>query len=162
MDTKTCTKCKEELPVTAFRLIDGKPQAPGTGLAGSWCTSCVNQDRRLRYDRNGRSFQNLFHNTRSSAKQRRIPFALTRADFDKLITGRCAYGDGAYPALRIGVDRKDCSRGYELGNCVPCCARHNEMKKHFFSYSEMLFIVANVESAKACANSRGGRPKLTR
>jgi len=29
-----------------------------------------------------------------------------------------------------GIDRKDSNKGYETGNCVPCCKTCNFVKKH--------------------------------
>ncbi len=36
-----------------------------------------------------------------------------------------------YTCKLNGIDRIDSSRGYELDNCAPCCAKCNKMKLHY-------------------------------
>ena len=86
--------------------------------------------------------------TRNSYK-RKISFNLTLNEFVEIATKNCAYC-GAKPAsfnhykfqknkmkkfsydraeIKInGIDRIDSSKGYEIGNCAPCCKNCNFAK----------------------------------
>lgn len=62
-----------------------------------------------------------------NAKTRGLPFKLSRPQFDKLVSGDCAYcGDPPNPVN--GVDRKDSSKGYTVENAVSCCEDCNRLK----------------------------------
>ena len=61
------------------------------------------------------------------AKHRGFSFLLDRTEFVKMIKEPCFYC-GELPNPMNGVDRKDNSIGYEVGNCVPCCRVCNFMK----------------------------------
>jgi hypothetical protein len=76
---------------------------------------------------------------RTQARQRGIPFELTRDEFFSLISQDCYYcgaspsqecGRGIFNGSCIynGVDRKDNSGCYSLKNAVAACGRCNRMK----------------------------------
>ena len=65
----------------------------------------------------------------SQAKRRGIEVGITFEFFCGLREpNRCYYCDGSLPLQGSGIDRKNSSLGYLEGNCVPCCAVHNDMK----------------------------------
>ena len=83
---------------------------------------------------------NVYRSYIRSAKHRGLNFDLTREDFMRMVVEPCVYcGDsltnipkerdnyGSFP--HTGIDRVDNSIGYELWNCVPCCATCNRMKR---------------------------------
>lgn len=86
--------------------------------------------------RKRRAAREVWGNYRRNAAKRGHPFALTPANFSALIFQPCHYC-GAAPGNRLGrlaitysgLDRTDNSRGYELGNVVPCCRTCNELKR---------------------------------
>lgn len=83
------------------------------------------------------AFNTVFAQYRANAKSRNLSFALTKEEF-RLITNADCFYCGALPSnvsettcghfIYSGIDRRDNSKGYFFGNCVPCCARCNEMK----------------------------------
>jgi hypothetical protein len=118
------------------------------------CKSCICKKRREHYRKTGPTEKDQFAVFKYIAARRGWRFAISFAEFQALRSQPCAYGDGSRPEIRIGLDRKDSLKGYTPQNCVPCCPRHNTIKGQTFSYSEMLFIVANIKSAKLCGNAK--------
>ena len=54
---------------------------------------------------------------------------IVQHDHAALVARSCVYcGTRPLPTRRIGVDRIDSARPYELGNCMPSCAPCNYMK----------------------------------
>lgn len=87
------------------------------------------------------AFNSIVRNLKQSAKRRDLELALTDEQVRALITQPCYYC-GAEPAqvgsaisrgwngifLYNGIDRQDSSRGYIIGNVVPCCTACNKAK----------------------------------
>ena len=149
--TKRCPTCNEGdgavLPGTSFH----RDRSTKSGLQ-SRCKSCLCKKRRAHYLRSVVTEKSEYVCFKASAARRGRRFAISFDDFCALRLQPCVYGGGTRPEIRIGLDRKDNLTGYTPQNCVPCCQRHNAIKSHFFSHSEMKFIVANVKSAKECGN----------
>ena len=124
-----------------------------TGLHGL-CKTCTKANRRARYVLGSENERDRYHVLKFSARKRGHRVLLSFEDFCRLRQLPCAYGGGVRPAVRIGIDRKDSQIGYTLNNCVPCCSRHNEIKRHFFSYKEMLLIVQQIPRMAACGNKK--------
>lgn len=164
MESKTCTKCSAELPLTAFVLKDGKPYLPGSCLAASWCRACINFARRRRYDRQDGRTRDLNHygTLRNRAARAGLTFNISFEQFCDTISKPCMFGAGMRPDISIGVDRKDSSLGYTSGNIGPCCQRHNLIKGQFFSDADMRLIMSLVPVARACGNCGSGRKRLSR
>jgi hypothetical protein len=94
-----------------------------------------------------------FRKYKWNAKQRKIRFDLTAAEFTSIVSKDCHYC-GANPIKRKdigsvwmppmnGIDRVDNGKGYFLENCVPCCSMCNRMKKDYY-FSEFLEKVINI------------------
>lgn len=76
------------------------------------------------------------------AAERNLEWKLTDSEFENLIFSNCFYcgckpkvykSDNRFNKtgnlfLRVGIDRKDSSKGYTLENCVSCCDICNRMK----------------------------------
>ena len=88
----------------------------------------------------GKSSQNvLMVLHRGRAKRLGREFALTKEQFNQIVSSNCHYC-GAKPSNRIqskncygffeynGIDRKDNAIGYTIGNSVPCCWYCNRAK----------------------------------
>ena len=72
------------------------------------------------------SAEGRYSHYRSSAKSRGIDFTLTIEEFKIFWQKACEYcGDSIET---ISLDRIDSSKGYTLGNVVPCCSVCNFMK----------------------------------
>jgi len=76
---------------------------------------------------------------KANARNRNIPFELSKNYFNELIKNNCYYcgkppsqiaksKDNTGDYIYNGVDRVDSSKGYIEGNVVPCCGRCNEAK----------------------------------
>lgn len=71
-----------------------------------------------------------YRSYREGGRQRNLVFLLTVGEFKLLTNSSCVYC-GAEPNPYNGIDRVDNKRGYEFGNCVPCCTLCNKMKQNF-------------------------------
>jgi len=81
----------------------------------------------------------LFNNYRYQNPKRGVIFNLNEEEFYSLTSGSCFYC-GSKPLQVIsgpntngeyrynGIDRLDNQKGYEFGNCVPCCKKCNQAK----------------------------------
>ena len=63
---------------------------------------------------------------KASAKRRGLVFPLTLEQFKEYWGLPCSYCGGQIST--IGLDREDSTRGYEVDNIIPCCARCNIAK----------------------------------
>ncbi len=149
--TKRCPTCNggdgAVLSGTSFH----RDRSTKSGLQ-SRCKACLCKRRRALYLKTGTPEKDQYMSFKAAAARRGRRFAINFEQFRALRLLPCAYGGGSRPEIRIGLDRKDNLTGYTPQNCVPCCQRHNAIKSHIFSHSEMQFIVANVKSAKQCGN----------
>jgi hypothetical protein len=58
--------------------------------------------------------------------------SLSFEEYSDLIKDRvCTYCGGQLPRVETGLDRLDESKGYVLGNCVPCCCPCNDRLGEF-------------------------------
>lgn len=73
-----------------------------------------------------------------AAIKRGLSWSLTLDEFSALILLPCHYCGNPLPETRSGLDRKDNSVGYEIGNVTPCCTICNRMKSNLFTYEEFL------------------------
>ena len=69
-----------------------------------------------------------FLRCQSQARQRKLPFLLTEAQFREIVIKPCQYC-GAYGVPR-GLDRQNNFHGYIPGNVVACCGRCNRWKSN--------------------------------
>ncbi len=90
------------------------------------------------------AIRSLFTGYKSNSKRRKKVFDLTEEQFSKLIMSACHYcgippsqtfnvkpltsKKGKRPVKYNGLDRMDNTKGYILGNCVPCCKICNNGK----------------------------------
>lgn len=92
----------------------------------------------------------LFKRYRSDAKKRKYPFELTFDQFESFWNLNCHYCD--LQVVGVGLDREDNSKGYFIGNVVPCCKRCNRMKtdmgkEEFISQANRIAAVAILNKA---------------
>lgn len=98
-----------------------------------------------------------------SAERRGIPFTLSREEYVAIVTGAaCVYGSKSrVTPIHVGVDRASNDKGYESGNCQPCCCRHNRIKSSIFTHEEMLLISSTMLGAMDCGDaSSRAKPSL--
>lgn len=93
---------------------------------------------------------------RTKAKRKRLSFKVTLEEFSNLISQDCFYcgrppsnsarNDYKFGAIKYsGVDRVDNKKGYEVANCVPCCALCNTMK-HILSHNDFILHLRRILS----------------
>ena len=156
METKKCTQCQIENPLTEFY---GK-------IKSSWCKKCHNKYAVEKRKQNPEKYKKyvkdtwdqpnmIFARKKANAKSEKIYFYLTKVqfiDWYKKQQLKCHYC-GLPPKdfkntkeghllrkINLGIDRVDNSIGYKLNNIVLCCNMCNSIKGGFFSYEEMKFI----------------------
>ncbi len=135
-----------------------------------YCKACRHARRMdLNGKRGGPGVRQRYTGTRNSAKLRGIEFDLTYEEYLRVVSRPCAYGiqgivKGSVqgrgkqnPALHIGVDRKDNSKGYTVENSTPCCSAHNQFKSDVLTYDQMLDAARRY--GIPCGNTRAGRKR---
>lgn len=90
-----------------------------------------------------------------SASQRGISFSLLFEEWLEIVSKPCTYALPGDSGQRIGIDRIDNSKGYEEGNCQPCCYKHNMVRLDVFTHAQMLDLV--VRYAVHCGDKPKGR-----
>jgi len=131
---KICTKCKIEKKKEDFY----RDKSTNDKLT-CWCKQCrndvkktnkyrgyrnkyynVNNDYREYVKEYGKTLNGKFYRYKARAKHRKQEFNLTFEEFAIFWQKPCHYcGD---LIKTIGIDRVDNNKGYELNNCVSCCA----------------------------------------
>jgi hypothetical protein len=73
---------------------------------------------------------NVVNDLKYKARQRGLEWSLTNVEAYQLIIKECNYCGYKpdWPKNRVGIDRVDNFKGYELANCVSCCTRCNSAK----------------------------------
>ena len=72
-------------------------------------------------------------------------FTLTLPEYSALISLPCVYRISAADDQKIGLDRRDNTKGYTLENSLSCCSLHNTMRNRFFTYEQTLEIVQRYQ-----------------
>jgi len=137
-------------------------------LRGKQTTSCGCLRKEITSNRNslpsGFAGRNeLFKKYEKCAKDRGLLFLLTKEKFWELTVQDCHYcgvapsnvwQKGRYNGDYIwnGVDRKDSSIGYQLGNCVPCCSTCNKAKGSLSYVSFITWILRLTNKVRAGPN----------
>ena len=96
---------------------------------------------------------------RTNAKRRGIVFNITSDEFAEIVIRPCHYCKGFSKERNThsrgnGIDRKDSNIGYEINNCVPCCATCNFIKNNmgyrdFIGYIKQVYkTIKNYEMEK--------------
>lgn len=67
----------------------------------------------------------FFRKYRYGAKERSLSFELSFEEFQEIRNRKCYYCGSD---KKIGIDRKDNSKGYFVENCVACCWPCNKVK----------------------------------
>lgn len=130
---------------------------------GSLTRGCVKSCGCTRYKFRGTDEEalsrSMFAAYKRSAAERGVEFCLTEDEFQKMFYDPCWYCGsigremdcgraGRAKILANGIDRLDSEKGYEMGNCVPCCKPCNKLKG-VFSVDEFLELCSSVASHRA-------------
>jgi len=152
-DTYKCSNCGfeavglEEAKAT-FRL-----RLRGANGIDSWCMKCYRGKSKVYEGRESiQVYRKRYSQTttgrmksyKANAKTRGIAWELSPNEFNLFWQKPCHYCDR--PIATIGIDRVDSSLGYEITNCVACCAVCNRMKLDTPEdewYSNMLMVLTH-------------------
>jgi len=104
--------------------------------------------------------KSLYNNYKKGAEKRGLSFSLSIEDVQSMISRNCQYCNT--PPMQVfkkkgsrkgmtynGIDRIDKTRGYEMGNCCPCCKFCNYAKMKFpvKEFDEWMNRVATYKSS---------------
>lgn len=137
------------------------------------CGCLADEVRRVarRLPNNGGVINHLILQYKRHARNRGIPYRLSRDEFDALVRMPCHYCGVVGGNLKKtkncregfrhnGIDRVDSSRPYESGNVVPCCGLCNRAKRDMTreQFVEWAIRVAKHQGERgAMAEQWGGR-----
>lgn len=103
------------------------------------------------------AFNRLYSRYKGRAKERGMPFELSKDEFRNLVVQPCYYC-GEEPSqvakrnksrfLYSGVDRVNSSKGYIADNCVACCIRCNRKKGAISEDAVIYKIIAGIINFK--------------
>lgn len=79
------------------------------------------------------------------AAHRNLLWNITLIDYSEMISKRCFYCDGVVPRFGCGLDRMDNSKGYLIGNVVPCCRDCNVIKANVLTFDEMVVAMNAIK-----------------
>lgn len=149
METKVCTKCCSEKPISdfSFKIIE-------TGLRQSRCKKCTSECHKPEYSRRYRArthetriqrsrdyrarykdkiknsmkrTESRYSKLKTACKKRDLPLSITLAEYTEIVRSReCYYCDFNFSEeLGYNLNRIDSSKGYSLENVKPCCTKCN-------------------------------------
>lgn len=101
-----------------------------------------------------------FSVSKSGARRRGLGWNISKSDYEEIISRRCEYCDGVLNPYGSGLDRIDNSKGYVIGNVVPCCKKCNWNRCDNLTHEEMKIAMRAVldyrlKTALSGVNSSG-------
>ena len=130
-----CEYCNKKRMVEMWALLRN-PKSTFNKTGETPCSKCFLTKVNKGFNNSNRKhIDQRYPEYRSNAKKRGIEFNITSEQFAQIVKQPCHYCD-SYSIDRNpysrgnGVDRKDSNRGYEIDNCVPCCATCNFVKNN--------------------------------
>jgi hypothetical protein len=128
-------KCGVEIAVNESQLHGTANRKPQTKC--KYCQYRINSETPASIES---AINHLFGNYRTCAKNRKLPFSLSRIDFARIIKEPCTYC-GAMPSqickkgkaelIYNGIDRRNNALGYNVDNCGACCWQCNQAKRDY-------------------------------
>lgn len=87
---------------------------------------------------------------KSDSKDRGLSCTLTLTEYASLISNPCFYCKEPLPVSRCtGLDRIDNSKGYDVGNVLPCCGDCNYLRMHKLTVDETQALVLALKQYRA-------------
>lgn len=131
METKVCIRCNTERPIKSFPT-----QSRDRAKRRNVCGMCkyqreVDSGYREATKEKRREYYKTYHkNNPEVARYKSLVSydkgkgytSMSLNQYRELIKAPCHYCGNT---SNISADRKDCSAGHELNNCVPCCEKCN-------------------------------------
>jgi hypothetical protein len=127
--------CECQCPLKTRKIVWGGNLRNGNSRS----CGCIKHEYESSPRKKDSPYNNLLYIYKRNARSRKYEFSLTKDQFIKLVASPCfycgglpsrviPYNNGKDNFLYNGIDRKDNSIGYTLGNSVSCCRRCNRMK----------------------------------
>lgn len=143
MGMKICKGCGENKPLEQFwkakQNIDGRYGKCSACRMKEIVAKGVLQSVQHRYS----IYKTSSHRRKSRSS---LEFSITVEQFDTITKQPCEYCGGFSPNKDFcGIDRVDDTKGYVLGNCVPCCSICNFMKRDL-TQEDFLKHIAKIHS----------------
>jgi hypothetical protein len=90
-----------------------------------------NKEHKTEKDAYAASPRGRFFSAKGSAAFRKLPWLLSLAEYESIVSNLCYYCNGELPWKGSGLDRIDNNPliGYRVDNVVPCCATCNYMRQ---------------------------------
>ena len=148
-------ECGKESRHFGYKLKNGHTKSCGCLMRELTCKRNLNRRGVPNKPQNYAAFKKILGFYKSNAKLKGLEFSLTEDEFMDIITKPCFYCEK--PPLKLsstntgrllynGIDRIDNSRGYVLGNVLPCCTRDNKMRNVFLTVEETKVVVTALEN----------------
>lgn len=102
--------------------------------AGPTCKSCY-------FKKVGKSSHYRFLHAKRTSKKRKLEFNIPFEIYEELIVKPCYYCQQTAESFGIGLDRIDNSKGYILGNVLPCCKMCNQLRNNFLTVEEAKTLI---------------------
>jgi len=132
MEEKSCIKCGQVKSLENFYINSYyKDRRINT------CKKCFV----LVSQKNQHKLNGVYGIYRRNAKTRGLEFNLSKEDFSTFWQKPCSFCGSLIPSA--GLDRIDSSKGYFLGNVIPCCTFCN-MAKRKLSISDFLLHIFKI------------------
>ncbi len=148
----TCLKCKKSLPAAKFNRQAKR------------CKECVKsqvrsspkqQAYRREYSRRPIT---RYNQQKSINVSREISWEITFEEFLVFLSKKCTYCKGPLGETGSSLDRIDTSKGYAIGNVVPCCPVCNYVRVSMFTLEEMKLIGKLIAKIRSARKSNGQEP----
>lgn len=107
------------------------------------------------YKKYRESMRCRYVSAKSYAKRRSLAWNILESDYSELMSKTCVYCDGKLPLHGTGLDRMDNSKGYIIGNIVPCCSGCNRVKSDQLTFNEMKIAMNAVKEFRLNAVLQG-------
>jgi hypothetical protein len=137
------------------------PNDMGLPKAPKRCGECLRVNRRARFAAMGESIGSLYASTRNRANKHGYEFTLTEIQFGHILSLPCVYAYTAINGLiraKVGIDRKDSSKGYTYENSQPCCPRHNLFKSNILTHEQASDAIQRYRIP--CGSCNAGRKRI--
>src|SRR5216683_5790983 len=129
---KKCSYCKQYKDLTHY----SKDRDTITGIHYT-CKLCDSALNKLYL----RSLKGKYSYSYRKAKLRKLEWDIKINHYDNLLRQGCYYCKSSIISdYGCGLDRIDNSKGYILGNVLPCCKECNRIKHIYLSVQEMLAV----------------------
>jgi hypothetical protein len=162
--TSVCKQCYKKLHSSEFRTLNkDKIALKKKEWASTEVAKKLNSERSKRYQAKEKgkittskalkkyreTDRGRYTTARHDVLNKKKSFLLDEETYLNLIKQNCYYCNGKISKSGVGLDRIDNSKGYELGNVLPCCGDCNRTRGDRFSVEETKAIMLFIEEYRS-------------